>query len=298
VFKVNILFDIIDEPWGGGNQFLRTLKRYLISRNAYADRAEDADVLLVNSKNNLKEARYYKKHFGKKCVHRIDGIFSIYRGEHERHNDLSVYDFAKNYADAVIFQSEWSRAKSKENGMSNHILEKVIYNCADDKYFYDNPRVNRSKINLVTTSWSGNAKKGFGIYEYLDTNLDFGKYNYNIICRKNPSMFKNIKAIGPLDSMKIGIMLRTSDIFITATEDDTCSNSLIEALTCGVVGVGLQSGGTPEIIGGGELFNGVDDVIEKIDLVANNIQTYRDNISVGSANEICGSYYDFMESVI
>jgi len=297
--KINILWKF-NTVGGGGNQFLRTLRRYLTNMGCYVEDPYEADVILVNSKDCLAEASKIKGIAKKKIVHRIDGIFSIYRGEHERHNDIKVYDFAREYADGVIFQSEWSQITSEKNGMSVHPNKTVIYNCADYKYFNNRVKTRGDKIRLVTSSWSDNVKKGFGIYKYLDDNLDFDKFEYSFIGR-SPIPFKNIEMKGVMGSEELSDVLNSSDIFITATEDDTCSNSLIEGLTCGLPSVVLNSGGSPEIVrkngNGGEIFEGQEDVIEKIDMVADKLEFYADKIMTPSLANTGDLYYDFMTRI-
>ncbi|MFA7220034.1 MAG: glycosyltransferase [Synergistaceae bacterium] len=299
MIKVNILWNF-DTVGGGGNQFLRTLRRYFISMGYYVDDPHKADVVLVNSKDCLEEAAIVKRTSGNKFVHRIDGIFSIYRGEHERFNDIKVYDFSKNFADGVIFQSEWSKRASEKNGMISHPLKTIIFNCADNEYFAKRreKRERNGKINLVTSSWSNNVKKGFGVYKYLDENLDFNRFDY-FFAGRSPFLFKNIKMRGILSSKDLSDVLNSSDIFITASEDDTCSNSLIEGLTCGLPAVVLDSGGSPEIVrltgNGGVIFEGNADVIESINEVACNLDSYIEKIVPPRLDDIGQQYYDFMK---
>jgi len=299
MIKVNILWKF-NTVGGGGNQFLRTLRRYLIDRGCYVEDPYKADVVMVNSKDCLVEASTVKGVAKNKIVHRIDGIFSLYRGEHERFNDNNVYDFARDYADGVVFQSEWSKTASEKNGMSNHPTNTIIFNCADNRYFVGKDKNRSGKIKLVTSSWSNNVKKGFKVYEYLDNNLDFDKYEY-FFAGRSPISFKNIKMEGILDSEGLSSVLNSSDIFVTATEDDTCSNSLIEGLTCGCPAVVLNSGGCPEIVrnsgNAGEIFNSNEDVIEKIDEVADSLDVYANRIAPPCLDDIGQQYYGFMRSM-
>jgi len=298
MIKVHILWKF-NTVGGGGNQFLNTLRRSFRKNGVYEEEYSKADVILVNSKDCLENAKDVKKRYGVKVVHRIDGIFSIYRGEHERYNDLKVYDFAKDYADGVVFQSIWSRDASLKNGMMKHPKSVVILNCADDEHFKNVARRDyNGKLKLVTSSWSSNPKKGLETYRFLDEKLDFNKLDYCFAGRCLVS-FKNIKLKGILSSKELANVLRSSDVFITATEDDACSNSIIEALSCGVVAVGLNSGGTPEIItpNNGELFDNVDNVIETIDKTFEKMINGKYHISVKTIEEVGKMYYDFMGEV-
>jgi glycosyltransferase involved in cell wall biosynthesis len=292
--KVNILWQF-NTVGGGGNQFLNTLKRKLVEKGVYVKNPKDADVLLVNSKDALGRA---KKFQGKTIVHRIDGVFSLYRGRGSRPIDLKVYRFAEETADGVIFQSEWSKDAHKKNGMKTHKFETTILNCSDDRCFFKTDSKPKDKIRLITSSWSANMKKGFDIYKYLDDNLDFEKYEY-VFAGRSPISFKNIKPIGVLSSSPLANELNASDVFITATQDDTCSNSVIEAISCGLPVVALDSGGTPEIVtqNNGEIFKGKGDVIDKIKLVCEKASSGGYDVKAKSSAEVVEEYYNFMEKV-
>ena len=295
MIKVNILWQI-GKVGGGGNQFLKTLKRYFVNKRVYVEDPRLADVLLVNSKDYLKEASEFNT---RKRIHRIDGIFKMYRGEEHYNLDLQVYDFARKYADGVIFQSEWSREQSKKNGMSDSNIETVIFNCADDKYFNIQNKFNNQngKTRLITSSWSSNWKKGFKIYEFLDRNLDFNKYEYVFVGR-SPIQFKNIQMKGVMSSKQLAEELKKSDIFVTATENDACSNSVVEALSCGLAVIGKNSGGTPEIIKGrGDLFSDFSDVIQNIDGLSEKVKKKKHNIKAPSVDSVGKKYYDFIKKV-
>ena len=294
--KVHILWKF-DTVGGGGNQFLRTLRRYWIKTSVYENDPTKADVILVNSKDCLKKVIKIKKNYRNKIVHRIDGIFSIYRGEHERYQDVKVYDFAEKYADGVIFQSKWSMNASEANGMKKHDNQTVILNCADSKYFHSSSaKIENAKVKIVTSSWSSNLKKGFDVYKFLDADLDYNKFDYSFAGR-SPYLFKHIKSEGILSSERLAKLLQQADIFITATEDDACSNSIIEALACGTIVVGLNSGGTPEIVvsQNGEIFNSKKDVIVKIEEACIKLSNNEYNISTDSIEKVGKAYDDFME---
>jgi len=299
MIKVHILYDIKDGPWGGGNQFLRLLRDNLRGIDVYEDDPLKADVILVNSKDNLEYGAFLGVEHQKVIVHRIDGIFSIYRGPQELPRDVMVYDFAGRFADGIIFQSHWSRMASKKNGMGNKLLEVVIPNCSDSTLFLNNRRQRCAergdKIRLITTTWSDNPKKGFAVYKYLDNNLDFNKYEYVFVGRSSVQ-FQNIKIQGVLNTKQIAKEFEHADIFVTATQDDACSNSLIEAMSCGLPAVGLESGGVPELIGeGGELFNSEDEALSTIEMVADNLEHYETRVAAPKQNDVCRQYCFFME---
>jgi len=247
--KVFIVFEMLDEPTGGGNQFLKMLKKEFCSKNILTEKPEDASIFLFNSHHFLKNVSSYRKSFPKaKFVHRIDGPIRLYN-ELSDARDQQVYFANETFADATIYQSDWSKNKNLEMGLEINKDHVTIQNCADNSIFFPSqkPKLKREKIRLISSSWSNHPKKGFDFYRYLDQNLNFDKYEY-FFAGRSPINFKNIKNLGPLKSEDLAEKLRQSDIFVTASQNDPCSNSLIEAQSCGLICLALNSGGHPEII--------------------------------------------------
>jgi len=247
--KIFIVFELLDQPTGGGNQFLKMLKKQFALQGALADSPDSADIFLFNSHHFLKNVSSYKKSFSSaKFVHRIDGPMRLYNDLSDA-RDQQVYFANETFADATIYQSEWSKNKNLEMGLEPNKIHTTIQNCADDSIFFppQEPKPKREKIKLFSSSWSNHPKKGFDFYRHLDQNLDFNKYEY-FFAGRSPINFKNIKNLGPLKSEDLADKLRQSDIFITASQNDPCSNSLIEAASCGLTCIALNSGGHPEIV--------------------------------------------------
>jgi glycosyltransferase involved in cell wall biosynthesis len=146
------------------------------------------------------------------------------------------------------------------------------------------------KIRLVSASWSDNPKKGGAIYKWLDENLDFEKIEYTFVGRVKETL-NNIKIIEPVDSHTLAGILRNQDIYITASENDPCSNSLIEGLACGLPAIYRNSGGHPELVKNAGLpFNSQDEIPGLIDQIMANYADYVDNINVNSITDIAHQY--------
>ena len=127
----------------------------------------------------------------------------------------------------------------------------VIPNAVDPEIFHSRDRQPFNadrKIRLISVSWSDNLNKGAPVYQWLDDNLDWDRYEYTFVGR-SPVSFKNIRTLSPITSEELAKELRQHDVFITASRNDPCSNSLIEALACGLPALYLDSGGHPEIVG-------------------------------------------------
>ena len=66
--------------------------------------------------------------------------------------------------------------------------------------------------------------------------------------------FNRIRMLGKLDSTELAEQLREHDIFIFASEREACSNSLLEALHCGLPVVCRDSSSNPEVVKKGGIF--------------------------------------------
>lgn len=303
--KIHILYNFKQGPWGGGNQFLKVLKKEFKKQNIYEENFKKANIILFNSypfgsEFYFGQILYLKqKYLSKIIIFRLDGPVSLVRGR-DKEVDKIMAVFNTLFADGIIFQSNWCKKNNKKYFGISSTYEIAINNATDDEIFNKvgkkafNPE---EKVKLIATSWSSNWRKGFDIYEFLDKNLDFSKYEM-IFVGNSPIKFENIKWIKPVPSKKLAGILKQYDIYITASQKDPCSNSLIEASSCGLPVVALNDGGHPELVqGGGELFRGKEDVIEKIKRVANNYSYYQSKISEFSMKKVAKEYYKFAQKI-
>lgn len=298
--KVYLCYDFKNNGWGGGNQFLKALKKSLKKLGHITDSPEDSDIILFNAHQEAQKVISLKiKYPNKLFVQRMDGLYKLYNHKGDDRQDISIR-LNQKIADATIFQNHWSRNEYLKSGLKDSGLYAVIGNAPDKDIFHSNyNKTNSSVIRLVCTSWSINKNKGFKYYQHLDNNLDFKKYSFTYI-GKNPEIkFKNIKKTGPFNSQTLAKKLREYDIFVTGSKYECCSNSLLEALSSGLPAIGLNSGGTPEIIkSAGELFNSKEDIISSIDKVSSDIENYRSKIDIKNINDISEEYILFFQKLI
>ena len=297
--KIHILYNFQKSPWGGGNQFLKALRKEFEKQDVYEQNPEKADVILFNSHHNFNKVFNFKKKFKNKIfIHRIDGPVYLIRGTN-KDLDKIIFRFNNLIADGIIFQSNWCQEKNKKSFEILAKYEIVIHNAPDKEIFNkDNKKTfNPDKIKLVSASWSPNWRKGYEVYKYLDENLDFSKYEM-CFAGNSPVEFKNIKNLKPVCSEELAKLLKEYDIYITASQNDPCSNSLIEALSSGLPVLALNSGGHPELLQkGGELFEGKQDIIEKIEKVAKNYSYYQSQIPEFSIQGVAQDYYEFAQGI-
>ena len=174
----------------------------------------------------------------------------------------------------------------------------VIMNAADPDIFHSLGQVIFShdrKTRLIASSWSDNPNKGASVYQWLDEHLDWGRYEMTFVGR-SPVRFRNIHMITAVDSYRMAELFRDHDIYLTASKNDPCSNSLIEALTCGLPAIYLQSGGHPEIVEQAGLgFEAADQIPELLNKLVDEYEKYHSLISVPSIQEVSEEYLRVLE---
>ncbi len=310
--KIHILYNFVEGPWGGGNQFLKALRSYFKNTGVYTETPKNADVIFFNSHHCLEDALKIKKKCPNKIfIHRLDGpIFYsrggegkiideiLFRGKSRRLDEI-IFHANKAFADGTIFQSNWSRIKNYELGLKRSPNEIVIINAPDPSIFNrkDTKEFEKEKVKLIAISWFADIRKGFDMYRFLDENLDFDKYAMTFV-GNSQIQFKNIKWTKPVPSQEVARILKEHDIYITASRNDPCSNALIEALHCGLPAVAINDGGHPEILGeAGELFEDEEGVIIAIEKIVQNYERYRDRINLPTLNSVGQKYYRFAKSI-
>ncbi len=303
--NISILYKFRKGPWGGTNQFLQALRKEFLKMKVYEENTEKADVILFNSYPSGTEyffdkiLRLKERYPSKIVIYRLNGPISLYRGK-DKEVDRIIAVFNKLFADGIIFQSNWCRIQNKKYFGIFSRYETVIHNAPGNDTFNRKAKKEfnpNGKINLIATSWSCNWRKGFEIYKFLDENLDFSEYDMTFV-GNSPIQFKNIKWIKPVPPEEVAKILKQHDIYIAASRIEACSNSLIEALSCGLPAVAVNDGGDPELIQkGGKLFDCKEDVIEKIKDVARNYIYYQSNIPQFSIEEVAEDYYKFAKRV-
>ena len=294
--KVNISYKTSDAPFGGGNQFLRALRKEFLRLGVYSS-SDNADVFLFNSHHNLMEVNQIKQKFpDRKFVHRVDGPIRLYNNMSDN-RDSVVYQANNNLANATVFQSQWSRNANIKLGLKPSGPVAVIHNAVDSEIFYSDPYYAPDpgkKIRIISATFSPNMRKGFKAYKFLDDNLDFKKFEYVFAGNSNVE-FKNIQRLGCLTSEKLAHEMRASDIYITASENDPCSNSLLEAMACGLRVLALKSGGHPELVNNkGNIFMSQDELLKKLEDYGSLPAALQEH----TMEEVAESYLKFFEKVL
>lgn len=301
MIQLHIIFNLKPGISGGGNQFLKALKEFFVRRSLYADNPDKANIFLFNSYQYIETVVELKKRFPKiPCVHRVDGPIRLYNKMSDRRDKITnlTNDLI---ADATVFQSSWSREANYSLGLRCKQQEIIIYNAPDPNIFWlreQKPLDRSKKIKIISSSWSENWNKGFETYKWLDENLNFDKYEM-IFVGRTPIKFKKIIEIPPLKSSELADLLRGSDIYISASRKDPCSNSLIEALHCGLPALVLNDGGHPELVkNGGLSFNTASEIPSLLNTIVQEYDAFVSRINAPTLEIVGSQYQSFLENVL
>lgn len=294
---ISIFHDFAPPPTGGGHQFLRALQRYLTEINYSIENNSISPSTLAcvfNSFNfDFKQLkRLKKKRPNCLMVHRVDGPISVYRGFDDG-TDRSIETINQELADVTIFQSTYSLKAHLQLGVALKEPHIIIQNTPDPLLFNSLNREKFSpsrKTRIISTSWSDNPNKGLETYRWLDENLDWTRFDYLFIGRIQND-FRNIKHIPPVDTTKLANYLKKSDIFITASLHDPCSNSLLEALACGLPVLYANSGGHGELVkDAGLSFSEPSEIPALLEQMISKYSTFQQLIKIPTLDHVAHQY--------
>jgi glycosyltransferase involved in cell wall biosynthesis len=293
-----IFHEFSPPPGGGGNQFLRALWSEFERRGLRVENnlvTHTTCVCLLNS-FNFDVDRLRQWPYGHcRIVHRVDGPIGVYRGCDDG-TDSHIHHINEEFADITIFQSQYSLQKHRELGLTFK-SPYVIMNAVDPRIFYSYRRIEfdrRRKIRLISSSWSDNPNKGAAVYKWLEEHLDWDRFEYTFVGRSQ-IRFDRIRVMPPITIEQLANLLRQHDIYITASLHESCSNSVLEALSCGLPIVYVESGSNPEIVGEAGLgFSSQEEIPELLNRLIDEYEEHQAKIAVSKLAEVADQYLAVM----
>ncbi|MDP3512778.1 MAG: hypothetical protein Q8S20_08510 [Sulfuritalea sp.] len=262
--KVAIGYHLQEGPWGGGNQFARSLSEAL-QRRGDAVRFDltdsDIDIIVLTDPRARSSTvsfgagailRYLLlKNHGALVVHRINEC-------DERKGTRSMNRMLRqaNYcADHTVFIASWLK--------DLHVWRRdtpasVILNGADEQIFNRATYARwdgREPLRLVTHHWGGNRMKGFDVYETLDRLLADSEWRNRIeftyIGNLPPGFaFANARYLRPLQGDALARELSSHHVYVTASVNEPAGMHHIEGALCGLPLLYRRSGALPEYCAG------------------------------------------------
>jgi glycosyltransferase involved in cell wall biosynthesis len=185
---------------------------------------------------------------GCRMVHRVGAVTSLYRGFDDG-TDALVADLNRRFAHATLAVSQATVDMYRSIGIEL-VRPEVVHNACDPRIFHPqgrNPFRRDRKIRLIASSWSDNLKKGAPTYRWLEQHIDWSRFEFTFVGRTQV-LFERIALVPPVPSEQLAGLLREHDVYVTATEHDAYSNALVEALSCGLPAIYLDSGGSGEAV--------------------------------------------------
>jgi glycosyltransferase involved in cell wall biosynthesis len=280
-------------PYGGANQFLMALRDQISRRGIRVGENHIASATRACILNAFAfDTEHLRRQKRSECrvLHRIDGPVGTYRGT-DHAVDKQVADLNAEFADVTVFQSQYSCDANQALGLEFKNVV-IIPNASDSRIFYPKtiPFNKNKKVKLIASSWSDNPNKGGPVYEWLDSHLDWSRFEFTFVGQtKRP--FRNIRHLQAVPSHELAHLLRQHDIYITASLHDSCSNALIEALSCGLPSLYAESGGNPEIVQqAGFGFSDKEEIPECLNLLVEEYETCQNQISVATLESVTDQY--------
>ena len=300
--KIAIGMNIQDGPFGGGNQFGKSLTQFLINHGhqVFFDLTEqDLDIILLTDPRvylhsvsfGPVEVINYIQQTNKNAilVHRVNEC-------DERKGTTSVnkeLEKANSIMDHTIYIASWLVDLFKNQGLQFTKNYSVIKNGADNAIFtFQQKQLKQGqKIKIITHHWSTHPNKGWDVYAYLNEALGHEplchQFEFHYVGHL-PKGFHNNHIIvhPPCAGKELANILQKADVYLSASINEPAGMHHIEGALCGLPLLYRESGALPEYCQNyGISFHDTSDVltrlqllIEKYDYFAKRMKEY-DNTS-------------------
>jgi glycosyltransferase involved in cell wall biosynthesis len=291
-----LFHEFAPSPAGGAHQSLRAVVAELERRGVRVGTntaSPSTRAVLFNSFNfDVDRLELLARRMaGARMVHRVGAVTSLYRGFDDG-TDARVASINARFADATLAISHATIEMYRSIGIEL-VDPRVVYNGCDDRIFNAvgrEPFSRERKTRVIAASWSDNARKGGPTYEWLDEHLDRGRYEFTFAGNASAE-FRHARHVAPVTSHELAALLRAHDVYVTATEHDAYSNALVEALSCGLPAVYLDSGGSAEAVkNAGFPFRDREELPGLLDRLVDEYEDRQARIALPSLAEVADGY--------
>ena len=268
---MNVFMSISPRKKGGGPNTFAGLMGDWLKGNGYrlVTSPEKADTaILFANRAKYEEIEKAKKN-GVFVLHRLDEHFEENETgfRKEKHEQLIQLN---KLADLTIFQSQFVF----EN-VYPHIKPKnysIIHNGGDPESFFPASSIGKY-IGHVT--WSVHEKKRLDLlYKFIKEHPD---EHFLLIGNHRDSAFEfdmpNVLIKGKTSRRKLGRYYRMMKLMYFPSENDPCSNSVVEAILSGVPVCYHPVGGNVELV------RECGEPLDNVDILINNLEKYRHRCS-------------------
>lgn len=246
-----------DNKLGGGWSFIANLKKAIPE---HLSSYQESEIYFIASPSMCtKEEVDQAQSDGKKIVLRVDNIV---RNSRNRNSGMSRMKRFAGQASLVIYQSEFAKDLLKPY---IKVDGKVILNGCDQSIFNRKGRTVDEMSRYIYSRVNRDETKNWEMARYIyqiESAAKKGNAHLNIVGNYSPELVEygfdfyqdeSYKYWGPIsDPNLLADIYRNSDFLLYTFWNDACSNTLIEALSCGVNIVDpynmCRTGGAIEII--------------------------------------------------
>lgn len=312
--KISIGMKFVEGPWGGGNQFGKSLTKYLTEQgNIVINHLNDDDIDIILLTDPRKESssstfnhkdinRYKRVNPNSVVIHRINEC-------DERKGTIGVNQQiieANKTADYTIFVSSWLADLFFSQGIQSKNFSAILN--GSDSSIFNNQGYNiwnkNEPLRIVTHHWGGSWLKGFEIYQELDNLLgdpQFAKkFAFTYIGNLPDGFsFKNSTYIPPLSGLELAKKIKENHVYLTASINEPGGNHQNEGALCGLPVLFLNSGCMPEYCTGFGLIFNQPDFLSGLKGIYNNYDHYVKLMPFypHNAEKMCNEYYDLFKKI-
>lgn len=243
--------------------------------------------------------------------------YHIYKSLEEEFLELKAISIAKTSNFQIVSLSKIMLRFCKETSYLSSVPNTIIYNAInpedykmyEQKYAKRLLGINADTFVISFVSVDINEKRK-GLENVIDAINQLTNCSIKLLCVGNgslPIQNDRIQLLGPIsDSKKISEIYSASDVFISASTQESFGKTIIEALYCGCPVISTAVGIAPEIISNknGCLLdsNGVTDIKESIIKVIKNSyhrsEIREEIVSLFSPDAIAAQYITLYEKAI
>ncbi len=317
--RVYIHYKITEQPWGGGNSFLKYFRGYLDRQGIEQAHGvnDEYDVLLANAAHKapgryldldelakIKENGYanYKRYIksdDKVLFYRSDG----FRGDYTNVPDESdkIQSQCLNLCDCIIFQNKFCLESAKRHGYGGDRY-RIIHNGVDQDVFRikDEFWDGKRKLKVLSASWSPNPNKGFeDIAEFSMLSDVESAFYGNWPKEIDP---KNVEVNPPADHKALADIYRAHDILLHPARFDASPNVCLEAISCGLPIIYHKTSGIKEVAANCGLQFTERESGANYEAVCKRytelVDTIKENREYFSIDRCAGQYIDYFRGVL
>jgi glycosyltransferase involved in cell wall biosynthesis len=243
-------------PWGGGNQWVGQMVRYLSAQGwttVFDLRGQVDGIVLIDPRVGGRVG------FGPEEIHahklRFPNVWCVHRvNECDQRKGTTFMDEllerANRVADFTVFVSEWLLEYHASRWFGKARPHAVIMNGADPAVFHPvGAEVFGSGkvLRLVTHHWSDNWLKGFDVYQEVDGLIASGRLpdtELTVVGRWPQEIrWQATKTHGPVQGHALAALLRRGHVYLTGSRWDPGPMHPMEGAQCGLPLIYHEDGG-------------------------------------------------------